>query len=170
MQVSRVKALRLSTMALALAAVTGLAACETEGKVAETTTFDVSQAAPKDIARALDRDGRVVLRGGIVFETDSATLSEAGRSATARLAAALQSNPTRKVAVVGHTDNTGAFAYNLDLSRRRAEAMTNSLINDHGIAMDRLAPVGVGPLAPVASNDTAEGRTENRRVEVVVVQ
>lgn len=77
MRISRAKALPLSTMALALAAVTGLAACETEGKVAETTTFDVSQAAPEDIAKALDRDGRVVLRGGIVFETGSATLSEA---------------------------------------------------------------------------------------------
>ena len=107
---------------------------------------------------------------GVLFETDSARLSEPGRDAAARLGAAMTENPTIKVAIVGNTDSTGAFRYNLDLSQRRAQAMADELIRRHGIAADRIAPVGVGEIAPVASNDTAEGRAQNRRVDVVLIE
>jgi OOP family OmpA-OmpF porin len=172
MRISLTKALRLSSIVLAMTAAAGLAGCESQpkGQVGQTAVFDVAQASPDDIAKALQNDGRVVLRGTVVFETDSAKLSPAGKDAAARLAEALQKNPNLNVAVVGYTDNTGAFTYNLDLSRRRAEAMANALIRDHGIAVDRIAPVGVGPLSPVASNDTEAGRAQNRRVEVVVIR
>jgi OOP family OmpA-OmpF porin len=155
--------------ALAVVAALGLAGCETPGKVGTATTFNLSEASPEDIASALKRDGRVVLRG-VLFETDSARLSDYGRDATARLAAAMRNNPDLKVAVVGHTDSTGDFNHNLDLSRRRAESMTTELIRKHGVAQDRLAPVGIGPLNPVASNDTPEGRAQNRRVEAVLIR
>jgi len=159
---------RAAAIALCAAAL-GLAGCGTTGKVAETSTFDVSQASTDDIAKALDSDGRVVLRG-VLFETDSARLSPEGRDAVARIAGVLQSNPAMQLAVVGHTDNTGDFRYNLDLSKRRAEAMTGALMRDHGVAENRLAPLGAGPLNPVAPNDTAEGRAQNRRVEVVAIK
>ncbi|MBK0399393.1 OmpA family protein [Limibaculum sp. M0105] len=156
-------------LVLAACAALALSGCETPGKIAETSTFDISQASPDDIGKALRRDGKVAMTG-VLFETDSARLSAEGKDLTARLANVLINDPELKVAVVGHTDNTGAFTYNLDLSRRRAEAMVNELIRVHGIAQDRLAPVGVGPLAPVASNETPDGRAQNRRVEAVLIQ
>lgn len=70
------------------------------------------------------------------------------------------------ILVVGHTDATGSFDYNLGLSRRRAEAVVNRLVQ-LGIEQRRLYPVGVGLSAPVASNTTEEGRAKNRRVELV---
>ena len=69
--------------------------------------------------------------------------------------------------MVGHTDNQGGLDYNMDLSRRRAGAVVAALTEQHGIAADRLRPAGVGPLAPAATNDTEEGRSLNRRVELV---
>ena len=68
---------------------------------------------------------------------------------------------------MGHTDSTGSFEYNMKLSRDRAAAVTQSLVTDHGIAATRLTAQGVGPLAPVASNGTEDGKAKNRRVELV---
>ncbi len=72
-----------------------------------------------------------------------------------------------KLHIVGHTDNVGAFDYNLGLSERRAAAVVQELTAKHGIAAARLQPAGVGMLAPVAPNDSEEGRSKNRRVELV---
>ena len=72
-----------------------------------------------------------------------------------------------KAFVVGHTDTSGSFEHNLDLSMRRAAAVVEVLVTAHGISEGRLTPRGVGPLAPVASNDTEAGRALNRRVELV---
>jgi len=152
----------------ALVLVFALSACETPGKVGTTATFDASQAEPEDIFDALDRDGQVTLRG-VLFEHDSDKLSASGKDACVRLAKVLTDNPNLRVAVVGHTDSTGKFQYNLGLSERRARSMANELIKN-GVAKDRLAPVGVGPLDPVASDDTAEGRAQNRRVDVVLIE
>ena len=69
--------------------------------------------------------------------------------------------------IVGHTDNQGTLDYNIDLSTRRAEAVRDHLVDTHGIAASSLRAAGVGFLAPVASNQTAEGRGQNRRVEIV---
>jgi len=81
----------------------------------------------------------------------------------------MKKNPDLKVAVVGYTDNTGDFKYNLQLSQRRAKSLVDALIAG-GVASDRLAAVGVGPLNPVATNDTTEGRAQNRRVELVLIR
>jgi outer membrane protein OmpA-like peptidoglycan-associated protein len=144
-------------------------ASETTGKIGQTSAFDVSKASPDNIKKALESDGRVSL-SGVLFETDSARLNPAGEDLVARLAAVLTQNPGIKVAVVGHTDSTGAFQYNLDLSHHRAQSIVSSLVQQHGIDQNRLAPVGVGPLSPVASNDTPEGRAQNRRVDVVLIK
>lgn len=69
--------------------------------------------------------------------------------------------------MVGHTDNVGDAAMNMDLSRRRAGAVVDALAAKYGVVASRLNAVGVGPFAPVASNETEEGRGKNRRVELV---
>jgi outer membrane protein OmpA-like peptidoglycan-associated protein len=69
--------------------------------------------------------------------------------------------------VVGHTDNVGTLASNMDLSKRRADAVAKVLTAKYSIAALRLGAQGVGSLAPVASNDAEEGRAKNRRVELV---
>lgn len=74
-----------------------------------------------------------------------------------------------KISVVGHTDSTGDYSYNVRLSERRARAFASALVKE-GIAANRLTAVGVGPQSPVATNDTPEGRAQNRRVELVVMR
>ena len=139
------------------------------GKIGEISKFDITTASPDDIAIALQKDGKVVISGGILFETDSAKLSASAEDIVRRISDTMKNNPGLKVAVVGNTDNTGDFNYNIRLSERRAKAMVDALIKD-GVAADRLAAVGVGPLSPVAPNDTPEGRAQNRRVELVLIR
>ncbi|HEX3035613.1 MAG TPA: OmpA family protein [Thermodesulfobacteriota bacterium] len=138
------------------------------GKIGELSKFDITTASPEEIANALQRDGRVVISGGILFETDSARLTPSAVDLVKRLADVMMRNPDLKVAVVGHTDSTGDFKYNIKLSEQRADAIVNQLVED-GVAANRLAGVGVGPLSPVATNDTVEGRAQNRRVELVLI-
>jgi hypothetical protein len=79
----------------------------------------------------------------------------------------LQQDGKLKLYVVGHTDNVGPLAANMELSRQRAAAVVKELTTHYGIAGDRLQPFGDGPYAPVTSNDSEDGRTLNRRVELV---
>jgi len=104
---------------------------------------------------------------GITFDTDKADIKPESAQAIAEIAKLLASDPGLKVAVVGHTDSTGAVAHNLKLSQDRAQAVMQALIRDHGIDAGRLQAFGCGPFAPVATNDTDEGRAKNRRVELV---
>jgi len=83
------------------------------------------------------------------------------------IAKLLQQNPDLKVYVVGHTDNVGDANYNMDLSKRRAEAVVQTLVSQYGIQENRLKAMGVGLFAPISSNGTEEGRAKNRRVELV---
>ncbi len=69
--------------------------------------------------------------------------------------------------MVGHTDNVGGLAQNVDLSKRRAQAVVLALTTTHKVAAARLQADGVGPLAPVAGNEEEAGRAKNRRVELV---
>lgn len=80
---------------------------------------------------------------------------------------ALQQNSALKLHLVGHTDNVGQLPANLDLSHRRADAVVKILSTKYSIAAARLDAQGIGPLAPVASNDGEAGRARNRRVELV---
>jgi OOP family OmpA-OmpF porin len=114
----------------------------------------------------LDRAGHTVLHG-IFFDTDEAVVKPESRAALTEIAKLLKGNPEMTAYVVGHTDMSGTLEHNLDLSNRRAAAVIDALVVDHGISGERLTPRGVGPLAPVASNDTEAGRALNRRVELV---
>ncbi len=114
----------------------------------------------------LARQGHVVLRG-IYFDTDKAVVKPESEAALAEIAKLLREHPAMKAFIVGHTDMSGSFEHNLDLSRRRAEAVVRALMTRFEIAGDRLTAQGVGPLAPVGSNTSADGRAVNRRVEMV---
>jgi outer membrane protein OmpA-like peptidoglycan-associated protein len=160
--------IRRVAIALGTAGALALAACSTTGKIGQMSKFDITTASPEDIAKALKEDGRVAISGGILFETNSAQLAPNAADVVRRVADVMKENPNLKLAVVGNTDNTGDFKYNLQLSQRRANAMVDALVKD-GVAPDRLTGVGVGSLSPVATNDTAEGRTQNRRVELVLI-
>ena len=138
--------------------------------------FDVVQPAAREqkitvlsasvIGKDISEQGRAVLYA-ILFDFDSAVIKSGSRPQLEQLAAYLRSAPSINVFVVGHTDGKGKLEYNNDLSRRRAAAITSALTADYGISAARLSAQGVGVLAPVASNDSEEGRGRNRRVEIV---
>ncbi len=118
------------------------------------------------MAEALRSDGHIALYN-VLFDHDSDRLKPEARTELTEIARFLREHPQIRVYVVGHTDNTGSYDYNLRLSQRRAAAVVKALEEKHGIAPDRLKDVGVGPVAPVASNATEQGRAKNRRVELV---
>jgi len=104
---------------------------------------------------------------GIYFDTGKADVKPESDAALNEIATLLRQQPGLKLLVVGHTDNVGQLAANLDLSKRRADAVVNALTTRYGVAANRLIAQGAGPLAPVATNHTEEGRAKNRRVELV---
>lgn len=124
------------------------------------------QADATALANELTRSGHASV-DGIYFDTGKSVVRPESDAALRQIAALLAQNGTLKLFVVGHTDNVGDLPANLDLSRRRADAVVQMLIQKHGVAVFRLQAQGVGPFAPVATNDTDEGRGRNRRVELV---
>lgn len=104
---------------------------------------------------------------GIYFDTDQSELKPESDPALAEMGKLLRDNPGLSLWVVGHTDATGDLAHNMKLSADRAAAVVKALASRHGVAAARLEAHGVGPLAPAASNRTEEGRSRNRRVELV---
>ncbi|HLQ84733.1 MAG TPA: DUF4892 domain-containing protein [Salinisphaeraceae bacterium] len=120
-----------------------------------------------EMAQQLQTKGRVVLSSGLFFATDSTAIKPGSRSTLSEIAKLMAANPQLKLLVVGHTDNTGSFEYNLDLSRRRAQAVVAALVNDYGVDRERLKPWGVSYAAPRTSNAKSIGRSRNRRVELV---
>lgn len=124
--------------------------------------------APIDMLGRLQSRGRVIL-SGLDFGTGAGALGEGPFDVLGELAQILAADPALHLALVGHTDNVGSLDSNIDLSRRRAEAVRDRLVEQYGIAPDRLEAQGAGYLAPIASNLTAEGRDANRRVEAVLL-
>ena len=104
---------------------------------------------------------------GIYFDTGQSVIKPESKAAVDEIAKLLKGNPNLRVDIVGHTDNVGERDYNMKLSQERAASVVKELISKYGIDSRRLAAYGVGPLAPVASNKTEEGRAKNRRVELV---
>ena len=139
------------------------------GKIGQMSKFNINEASEQEIYTALYRDGSVAISGGILFAFDSAKINPGAEAIAAKIAGMMEQHPTLELAVVGYTDSTGDFNYNIGLSKRRADAIVNLLVKE-GIARDRLAGVGVGPLNPIASNNTEQGRAENRRVELVIIE
>lgn len=118
------------------------------------------------IGKGIDADGHMAIYG-VQFDTDSASIKLESAPILAEIAKFLQSRPGLNILVVGHTDNQGTFEYNIGLSSRRANSVARYLAQTHGIDGARMRAEGVGYLAPVATNDTPDGRALNRRVELV---
>jgi outer membrane protein OmpA-like peptidoglycan-associated protein len=137
--------------------------------VVETRAMETDRIVFVDAAameRSIAATGRVALYG-IRFDTDRADPRPDSRPTIEEIARYLRANPSVSVVITGHTDNQGAFDYNVDLSRRRAAAIVGILTRDFGIAAARLTAFGAGMAAPVAANDAEAGRAQNRRVEIV---
>ena len=105
--------------------------------------------------------------GGVQFATGTSNLRTAAREGLARFAGIVASYPGLRFTVEGHTDNTGSVATNNELSLRRAIAVRDYLIGQN-VAASSIDVDGLGPSRPIADNASAEGRTRNRRVEIIV--
>jgi outer membrane protein OmpA-like peptidoglycan-associated protein len=104
---------------------------------------------------------------GILFDTGKSEVKPESAPALQEVVKLLQQDAKLKLYVVGHTDNVGALAGNMELSRLRAAAVVHELTTKYAVTAERLQSFGDGPYAPVTSNETADGRTLNRRVEIV---
>jgi len=118
------------------------------------------------IEKQLEQQGKADIYS-IYFNFDSAHLRPESDPTLAEIARILHSHSSWKLNVGGHTDNIGSDNYNLDLSKRRAEAVKEALETRYHVARERLNPSGFGAAQPIESNKTVEGRARNRRVELV---
>ena len=105
---------------------------------------------------------------GILFDIDKTSVKADAQTSLKQLAVSLQNNPQTNILIVGHTDSTGTASHNMSLSVRRANAVKSFLVQQ-GVGGPRLTTQGKGETEPIASNSTPEGRTQNRRVEIVIV-
>jgi outer membrane protein OmpA-like peptidoglycan-associated protein len=131
----------------------------------------------QELQRDLGGSGATVVNTGdrlvvtmpqdILFDVDSSAVLPALRTDLATLAASLNQYPNTTVDVIGHTDNTGSAGYNQNLSQRRAQEVT-AILQSNGVSSNRLRSIGRGEEAPIATNLTAEGQAQNRRVEIII--
>ena len=119
-----------------------------------------------DMSKSLAVSGRVALYG-LYFDTDKDGIRPDSEPTLQEIAKLLNGHPQLRVHVVGHTDNQGSAEHNLDLSRRRAANIVRELTTKYAIASSRLDSFGAGWYAPIASNESDDGRSKNRRVELV---
>lgn len=120
----------------------------------------------EEMAQAINATGRVALYG-LYFDSGKAEVKSESKAALDQIAKLLATAPALKLLVVGHTDNDGGFGSNMDLSKRRAEAVIAALAGQYKVDRKRLTPVGVSFASPVAPNTSEDGKAKNRRVELV---
>jgi outer membrane protein OmpA-like peptidoglycan-associated protein len=138
---------------------------KSQAEVAQAQLASAQQQLADLQAKKTDR-GVVVTLGDVLFDTGQATLKPGANLALNRLATFLNANPQTLIIIEGHADSRGSDEYNEVLSERRARAVSTELMS-RGISADQLQTLGRGEGYPVASNDTPEGRQQNRRVEIV---
>jgi outer membrane protein OmpA-like peptidoglycan-associated protein len=119
-----------------------------------------------DFSQVISASGRFVTYG-ILFDTDSDRLKPESAPVIQSIARGLETNPNLRLLIEGHTDSVGNVAHNLDLSKRRAEAVRAVLASQFKVEAGRLTCSGLGATKPIDSNDTPQGRSQNRRVELV---
>jgi outer membrane protein OmpA-like peptidoglycan-associated protein len=140
------------------------------GKKMDKQKKEIERAVPEATVETVNGGEalKVTFDTGILFATNSSTLSQASRHALGNLGATLENNPDTDLRIVGHTDNTGRVDYNQTLSEKRAQSVYDYLMSQ-GISNARMAYEGRGIHDPVAGNDTPEGRALNRRVEILIL-
>lgn len=141
------------------------ASAQQQADLAEQRASTLEQELSELKAKKTDR-GMVLTLGDVLFDTGMATLKPGAYTTIDRLATVLKEAPDRKVMIEGHTDSVGADAYNQALSERRAAAVQTALL-ERGVRSEQITSLGKGESFPVASNDNAAGRQQNRRVEMV---
>jgi hypothetical protein len=130
------------------------------------TSIRVAESETDVLYDALAADGRWATQG-ILFETGKADLKPESRPVLKEIAATLEQHVDLKILIEGHTDNVGSAASNLTLSDARAAAVKAALVSEHGADGERITTQGLGDTKPAMPNTTAEGRAQNRRVEIV---
>jgi OmpA-OmpF porin, OOP family len=137
-------------------------------EIIESKTMDTGMVTvdAEAIGKGIDATGHMAIYG-VLFDTGSAIIKPESASVLEEIAKLLNARPKLNLLVVGHTDNQGGFEMNMNLSSQRAHSVARYLGEKLGIDDARLQSAGVGYLAPVASNDTPDGRAKNRRVELV---
>lgn len=129
------------------------------------------QLANAQVEETTDQNGlqaiKVTFDGGILFPTGKYTLNQTAQTSLSQFANSLINNPGTNVQIFGYTDNTGSFEVNDKLSNNRANAVKSYLVNS-GVPVTRLSSQGVPMADYVATNETAEGRAQNRRVEIYI--
>ena len=122
----------------------------------------------KDLYGTLEDEGRVAV-DDILFATDRAEIRPESAEILETIGSMLEEHPELQLLIEGHTDSQGGYQHNMQLSKQRADAVKSYLVDELGIEADRLQTMGLGQTRPVASNDTEEGRKQNRRVELVKI-
>lgn len=130
----------------------------------EAMTQTITKVTSEEIANDLLAKGKSILH--INFDTDKATLKSDGSEVVQEIVKVLTKNHELRIAINGYTDNSGAKDHNLTLSENRALTVKNEIVKS-GIAADRLTSKGFGQESPIASNDTEDGKAQNRRVELI---
>ncbi len=132
----------------------------------EAEPMEMGMVSVEAISRGLAEQGRIAVYD-ILFDTGASEVRAESAPVLQVIAEFLNAHQNQKVIVVGHTDSVGDFDMNIALSTDRARAVVEKLASEYGVDRDQLRPYGVGPVAPVQSNATEEGRARNRRVEIV---
>lgn len=156
----------------AAGAVVGAAAGAGVGQMMDRQEQEYREALAASHAAAVRREGNllaITLQGDVTFDTNSATVNPGLRDEIGRIAKIMRQYPKTRVLVEGHTDSTGRIEYNRQLSERRARSVAG-MLQGQGVNPARIRIAGHGPNLPVATNDTAEGRWRNRRVEIKIHQ
>ncbi|HMB65217.1 MAG TPA: OmpA family protein [Eudoraea sp.] len=122
-----------------------------------------------DLRRTLISEGKVSTNG-ILFDSGSANIQPQSMGIIRQISQVLQQESGMSLNIVGHTDSDGDDAFNLDLSKKRADAVKNALVNVYSVSRDRLQTSGKGESEPVGDNGTPDGKAQNRRVEFIQIQ
>jgi outer membrane protein OmpA-like peptidoglycan-associated protein len=147
---------------------TKAAASEQRALASEQKTTEANDALAKLAAKDEERGRVITLSGGVLFRSNDATLLPGAETRLDEVAVALIANG-KPVSIEGYTDAKGSRSRNMDLSQRRADTVRNYLIS-RGFPADHVVAKGMGPDRPVADSSSAEGRANNRRVEIVIAK
>ena len=153
--------------ALAASSVTEAELARREAQLA-TEAADTLRRQLENLQLRQTESGVVVTLGDVLFETGETDLREEALASLVEVVDLLQSEPDKQIRIEGHTDSTGNSETNLRISQQRADAVLNALVS-LGVDAGRVTAKGMGQDFPIASNETADGRAQNRRVDVILL-
>lgn len=133
----------------------------------EVQSMDEGLVSVKDLNENLSKKGHIAIYD-ILFNSNTSSIKKESAEALKNIAEYLSNNKDEKYIIVGHTDNTGKFDLNIELSKKRADSVKNELVNKYNVEAEQLKTYGVGSTSPITTNLTKEGKAKNRRVEIVL--